>query len=338
MRFQLRLAGRHALDRPQSPECERIPAVRYHLVYRSSAGESAKGRPSFYSKLVALTSTLRAAAHLPDGDRIFVNDGAIPEPRASQMAAAGEILTLLGSVGNAGSYCTCVALVHSRGWADEDVVYFAEDDYLHTDDAFLRLVEAVQALPDVAYFTLYDHPDYYRLRLHRRFMARHSTSTKVGPVTWRAVRSTCLTYAARVRALRADSWVHYLCSRGPTPRDFAIWSILEGAGYVVPRLLKPAGDPDVRTLLRRHVGRAVRSGVWSFVDRRAGDDMPRLLDPSSPFADRTRMGRTFARILSRRESQGSALYAAQPGFATHLEDEMLAPGRDWARIAAASKA
>ena len=53
-----------------------------HVVYRSYGGENAKGRPPYYSKLLALTSMVRAAelagehVHL-----VFLNDGTIPADR-----------------------------------------------------------------------------------------------------------------------------------------------------------------------------------------------------------------------------------------------------------------
>ena len=250
----------------------------------------------------------------------------MPEPIASRMAGAGEVLDL-GGVGNVQSYRTCIALVDARAWPDEDVVYFAEDDYLYTEDAFERLVEAVEALPDVSYFTLYDHPDYDRMELHRRFEARHPGSMQIGDVTWRDVRSTCLTYAARVGALRADAWIHLLCCRGEVPRDFAIWSIVEGgAEYALPRLLEPAPDPTLGLLARRHAMRAARSRAWALQDRRGGRALPRPFD------------RALGRVLSRREPARRALYAARPGRATHMEEGMLAPGVDWASVAAAAAA
>jgi hypothetical protein len=268
--------------------------VRFHLVYRSSPGESmSKQRPTFYSKDLALASCLVASSVLPAGDRVFVCDGQLPEPRASQVAGAGEVLQLKG-VGNARSYRACLGLVDTRTWDDEDVVYFAEDDYLYTPDAFVRLVDAVEALPEAMYFTLYDHPDYYRMRLHRIFMARHCSRRQVGRVSWRDVRSTTLTYGARVGALRADSWIHYLCSRASTPGDFAIFSIVEGAGgCILPRLLKASVRPDERSLVRKHLRR-----------------------------------------LLLRDLERHRLYALRPAAATHMETGMLAPNVDWAAVAA----
>jgi len=182
--------------------------VRFHLVYRSSPGEStSKQRPTFYSKDLALASRLVASAALPAGDRVL-----------SAMASCRS-RAHLRSPGPARSYSSRAWAIHgriarlgfvdTRTWDDEDVVYFAEDDYLYTPDAFVRLVDAVEALPEAMYFTLYDHPDYYRMRLHKMFMGRHSSRRQVGRVSWRDVRSTTLTYGARVGALRADSWIHY---------------------------------------------------------------------------------------------------------------------------------
>lgn len=267
--------------------------MRYHLVCRSSPGENRKGRPWFYSKAGALASLLNAVTELPPGDRIFVNDGEMPEPRASRIAAAGEVIEL-GGVGNARSYRACIALVDSRVWDDDDVVYFAEDDYLYLEDAFARLVEAVEALPESSYFTLYDHPDYYRSRSQTRFMARHRSARAVGDIRWREVRSTCLTYAARVGALRSDSWAHYLCTRGPTPDDFPLWSIVEDAGcFPLHRLLKASPAPYGQSLAKHNLARLTR-------------------------------GKSRHR-----------LYAPTPSLVTHVEDAMLAPGRDWSLVAAA---
>ena len=270
--------------------------MRLHTVYRSAPGENRKNRPPFYSKEVALRSFVAAIDELPEGERIFVNDGDLPDPRRSLMESNATEMIQLDGVGNARSYRACVALTDARSWSDDDIVYFAEDDYLYAPGAFRRLAEAVEQIRDGAYFTLYDHPDYYSMRAHRTFSRiRRHPEHALADVSWRQVRSTCLTYAARVGAIRRDSWVHYLCSRDRTPLDYPIWSIVEGAGgFIVPRLLKPAPRPDELGILRRHIGRLVY-GHW----------------PRNP------------------------LYACRPGLATHLETTGLSPGRDWAGVAAA---
>lgn len=261
---------------------------RFHIIYRSSPGENQKGRPSFYSKELALSSFLSALEHAPAGDRIFVNDGALTDARADQMRTAGRVVQL-PAVGNCRSYRACIGLVETADWADDDLVYMVEDDYLHLPHSLTSLVNVASALRDVDYFTLYNHPDYYALARHRSYMMLRRGRSVVDEVEWRSVRSTCLTYGARVGALRQDSWVHYLCSRpGAGPQDDAMWAIVTGAGpsLILPRLLNVGGRPDVLVVANR----------WARPSRRP-----------------------------RRRS----LYVSRPSLATHLEAARLGLGTDW---------
>ena len=43
-------------------------------------------------------------------------------------------------------------------WADDDIVYFSEDDYLHLEQAFVALRSASDQIPSAAYFALYARP------------------------------------------------------------------------------------------------------------------------------------------------------------------------------------
>ena len=63
--------------------------------------------------------------------------------------------------GNSGSYRW--ALEHAvTAFDSDDVVYFVEDDYLHTRNAFAVLAAGVTVLDNIDYFTLYEHPNAYR--------------------------------------------------------------------------------------------------------------------------------------------------------------------------------
>ena len=66
------------------------PAPTVHLVLRSYGGENLKRRPSYYSKLLALTSFVRAASRLPDAEVIFLNDGPVPPLHLELMERFGE--------------------------------------------------------------------------------------------------------------------------------------------------------------------------------------------------------------------------------------------------------
>jgi hypothetical protein len=235
--------------------------VELHVICRSAPGENRKDRPAFYSKDAALRSLVRAAQHAAVHGITFVNDGFIGGERGRIMASHGEIRQL-PAAGNPRSYRACIGLVEAADWPDDDIVYFAEDDYLHTDDALLVLSEATARLAAFDYFTLYDHPS-YRVRGEQLRWQREWAATTVGERIWQPVLSTTLTFAARVGAIRRDSWAHHICSRdGQAPADQALWSILQGSprGYLVAQALRPSVHPDLRSLLKGWLTGSVRTG------------------------------------------------------------------------------
>src|SRR5664279_136718 len=134
------------------------PAVRtptLHVVYRSCAAENRKGRPSFYSKRLALLSLLRAATSVRSVvDLLFVNDGTIPSERLALMRSCGDVMTGT-SMGVRGSYRQALAAARSRGWSGHDLVWFSEDDYLYRASALADLTEASLIWPRADYFALY---------------------------------------------------------------------------------------------------------------------------------------------------------------------------------------
>ena len=142
------------------PETE--PTMTHHLVYRSYGGENRKLRPHYYSKLLTLTSFVRAASRLPEADITFLNNGPVPADRLSVMQRFGRVVQLAEKPqGLLAGYKAALMLSTTEPWSDDDVVSYVEDDYLFTEDAFLALAEATSELPQASYFTLYgDRPDY----------------------------------------------------------------------------------------------------------------------------------------------------------------------------------
>jgi hypothetical protein len=200
-----------------------------HLIYRSSGATNLKNRPEFFDKSVALASFLRAVEGIDVPRRVlFLNDGPIPEDRARLMRGAGSVVAMPG-LGNSGSYLKAVAKATAPELADTDLVYLSEDDYLYVPAAFRDLVTAAEAIPEASYFTLYDHRDRYtrtddadggRARIYL-----------AGAHHWRTVESTCMSYGARVGALRADARVHAWACRGAIPEDRAMWRRIQGYGW-----------------------------------------------------------------------------------------------------------
>ncbi len=184
------------------------------ILHRSYAGDGVKPRPPYYSKLLALVSLLRAADALPGGaELVFLNDGPMPEDRLRVMEAHGEVRTVRRGGSDSASYREMLADEAARDGADDDLIWFAEDDYLYLPDAFVRLTEGAAALRHADYLMLYggksldvaastgrrmawfpdggsDHPD--------------AQVTEVGGTRWYRIASTTSTFGIRRRALRED--------------------------------------------------------------------------------------------------------------------------------------
>ena len=196
------------------------------MVYRTTGAGNTKPRPEFYSKQTAVQSFLASVQLVPDlHDIVFIVDGPMDDEELQPLRRVGEVLMLDG-VGNSASYRRALALLDERAhWHDDDVVYFAEDDYLYQREAFQRLVGAARALEQASFFTLYDAPDYHHHAAHLRFARLHRREQwPVDNIVWRSVRSTTMTFGARVAAMRRVSYLHVLGTRGTYPRDFDIWS------------------------------------------------------------------------------------------------------------------
>ena len=216
-----------------------------HFVYRSSPDDHNKPRPSYFNKQNALATFLEAAAAVPN-TMTYVVDGEIPADRYALMHSTGEVHQLPG-LGNSRSYRCALSLLENCAWRDDDIVYFAEDDYYYVQGAFQVLLDASERIGEASFFSLYDHPDYDHLKVHRNYRASRRHWNLTG-ATWRPVRSTCLTFGARVGPFRQHSWLHYLATRSDTPKDFQVWSGLQRSrGYrLTGSLARQSGSSDLR--------------------------------------------------------------------------------------------
>lgn len=293
------------------------------LVLRSYGGDNHKGRPPFYSKDLVVASFLRAAAEVreatstaPDDVEVFfVNDGPIPPHRLRVMEDRGTVLPIPGGpVGMRRSYVYGLDLPDRLGWSDDDIVVYVEDDYLLSHDAFVVLLQGVEAMPDVSYFALSgsrpdDLTDPAERLKHQvpRGWAPAEPDRRIGAHTWVHILSVASTFAARVGPLVADRDIfeqamrpfrnryldHETCLLYQGIVPYHGWELVTGLpGDFVPSL--------------RGVGRAV------------------VLTPYRVLLNRR----------ARRQREPHTLYAPQPSVAAHLEIGMMSTGRDWAAVAA----
>ncbi|HEY1360244.1 MAG TPA: hypothetical protein VGF21_18230 [Thermoleophilaceae bacterium] len=265
-----------------------------HVIYRSTAGENPKARPSFYGKLLALKSFLLAVERCAGRvECVFMNDGPIPADRLDLMHASGEVVEV--SAGSSvHSYLESLRQVELRNWPEADLVYLVEDDYLHMPDSLDQLLTAAAAAPSASYFTLYD------LSSSDDFQA-----FQVGDAVWRTVRLSTATFAARLGVLRSDRRIHGVAyaAGGAWDRDLCLayqgvrphrWPAL--IGDLLGSEPGPAAPPV------RRLKRATAQAALNLLALR----------------------RSFARRL---------LIAPCTPLATHMEEAFMARGVHWEAVA-----
>ena len=220
--------------------------VDLKVVYRYYAGENMKGRPSYYSKDLALASLLRALDPAVAAEVIFMVDGEVSPRVRGVMEKYGSIVFIKG--GNSPrAFCGAIPLPRTRGWADDAVVLFCEDDYLWRPDCLTQVVEGAKALPDTAYFAPY--------ALREDFP---TPPTGPGP-SWLPITSTTMTFAGRVAALKQDERFMRLCVKSGAHFDTALFYALAGKPYFTWGQL--ARDTIEKDSLKGRAKRVARSGV-----------------------------------------------------------------------------
>lgn len=118
---------------------------------------------------------------------------------------------------------------------DEDVVYFLENDYLHTPDALDVLLDGMSMGAEMV--SLYDHPDKYDSSHPLYFYMGAHTRVFLGKTRhWKTAFSTTMTFAARVGCLRRHEHILRKWTSGRYPHDFEMFNELLCNGV---RLLSP---------------------------------------------------------------------------------------------------
>lgn len=281
------------------------------VVYRSYGGENKKGRPEYYSKLLALTSFVRAVEGT-GADLVFLNDGPVPLDRLRLMRQFGEVLER-ADLGMRGSYRTALAYPQAAQWASEDLVWFSEDDYLYTPGSFHCLHRAAETLSEVDYFALYaSTPERPAKRddeppAHRPAGWKDLPPWEVDGQRWVRIYSTTSTFGARVGALTQDIGIFRFC--------------------MVPHrtMLR---DHDTGLLLQGYEPYSYRELFRGSVGRPGDGARARLRElVLTPFHLASNL-RSHRRAGRRR-----MMVAADPNLATHMEAGLEALSADWPAVA-----
>ncbi|KQS68802.1 hypothetical protein [Modestobacter sp. Leaf380] len=289
--------------------------MSFPVLFRSYGGDNRKGRPEWFSKATALASVVRAA-EVAGAELVFVNNGPIPEDRLRVMESAGTVVTLPG-VGVHESYLSALRLATSGRWADDQLVWISEDDYLYHPEALRRLERAAETITTADYFALYaNNPVEPQPRpappVHRPRGWVDLPPWDVDGERWERIYSTTATFGARVGALREDL------------------SLFRFATVPHKNMFR---DHDTSMLYQ-----GFETYPWSTVARAAvgrseGTPRERLREVAmSPFYAATNLR------SHRRRDRRRLLVAPRPDLATHGESGYAYPGQDWAGIAAEADA
>ena len=220
----------HGVGVALGKEHESRKRPRMHLAYRISESGYAKVKlPN-----VNNSSCFRNALTTFPLDRVdwkIICDGCGKETLDMIRRALPEKCIELVQIGN-GAGTFNLALDWALGLNDSDVVYFLENDYLHTMDALDVLFDGFSMGAEV--ITLYDHPDKYDPS-HPLFsyMDSHTRVFLGSTRHWKTAFSTTMTFAANVGFLRKYERIFRRWTSGRHPRDFAIFNELMEKGVCV---------------------------------------------------------------------------------------------------------
>lgn len=178
----------------------RLVVVSRHCTERAGT----KPRPAWFDKRRCFEG-LRA--EIPDvRDLIVVYDHTNPVLPAyiEEASSAGHRVVLAECGSDRRSMLAALKTAFSANLADDDIVYFVEDDYLHMPGWRRALLEAFEH--GVAqYVTLYDHPNKYGAT----YSYNIPRVTLLTPSThWQTAVSTTNTFAATFKTLHRDLSVH----------------------------------------------------------------------------------------------------------------------------------
>ena len=251
------------------------PSLR--IVYRSTGAENTKPRPGYYSKMLGLASVLRAADQLPFSPEIvFLNDGEIPGDLTDLMHDHGTVVAVDGG-SNRRSFRAAVAREAAMaGTEADDVVWFAEDDYLYDPEAFTTLMAAAGEVPDADYFSLYGSdavdpaaPGRTAVKRAAKGAVDDPDSRDIGAATWYRAYSTTSTFGVRAPALREDAGLLRLLPYTGGAWDRATCLALQGYRPFRGADLLPDGSSSLpRMALRGAVRAAVNVGAGRRPSRR----------------------------------------------------------------------
>lgn len=205
------------------------------VIYRISEAGYPKEKPGYINNKNCFANFVK---HFSNAELLVIADNCNSDTLAFIKEHTDRVLEV--SVGH-GSGTFNLALDFALKQAEEDLIYFVENDYVHRAGAYEAMIEAFDSDLLFDYLTLYDHPDKYLNPYEggNPFCSAKSEQTRVFLTSsshWKYTNSTTMTFASRVRTLKQDETTLRKWTSGTHPEDFQMFIELYKKGR---RLLSP---------------------------------------------------------------------------------------------------
>ena len=192
------------------------------LIYRISDSGYNKIKPDFITNEICLKNFVEV--FLPN-DFIIIADNISEDTKKMILKYVPEDCIQYVKVGH-GAGTFNLALDLALTYNDEEIVYFIENDYLHTSDAKKILKEGFDI--GASFVSLYDHPDKYLSpdRGGNPYCDGGAEDTRVYLTDnshWKITNSTTMTFAAKVKTLKENEKILRDFTNGTHPHDFQMF-------------------------------------------------------------------------------------------------------------------
>jgi hypothetical protein len=202
-----------------------------HIIYRLCDAEG-KNRPPWFSKQACLASCLKVFDPVTtDSSWHLICDDVSTDTvtKAHELLGASECqFVFLHERDNAKACRRAMGYAVSLNVPPDEVLYFVEDDYLHSEGAYYAILDGLGGL-GYDYVTLYDHPDMYQEPSPNILVSGHGEVSRVrcGDVChWKSTKSTTMTFATTKQRLMKDWNLMRGFIKGKAPADFWMWRVL----------------------------------------------------------------------------------------------------------------
>lgn len=192
------------------------------LIYRISDTGYNKVKPDFITNEICLKNFVDV--FLPN-DFTIIADNISKDTKKMILKYVPEECIQNVKVGH-GAGTFNLALDLALTYNDDEIVYFIENDYLHTSDAKKILEEGFDI--GASFVSLYDHPDKYLApdRGGNPYCDGGAEDTRVYLTNnshWKITNSTTMTFAAKVKTLKENEKILRDFTNETHPHDFQMF-------------------------------------------------------------------------------------------------------------------